>query len=237
MLCIHWDGECLLCDWLASVTGHYHYSGSMWEVMENRFCKFPVLLPFCYLSLALLYCLNFLSFLSLALPGWVELGRPIHSLQVFPLFSNGYQHCCVVLSFPSISTRVCSDGRGKGIAFSRGTTLSATFIIQALKWGLQPASSPTVELARAVVGAELCLWQLFLSFPLFCLSCSFQTAHLQMSRYVDLSGVFVYWAGDSLISYSCLICCKCKGINKGIFLLCHDTDIILIFSLTLTSKT
>ena len=30
----HWDGGCLLCDQLASVTGHCHCGGGMWWVVE-----------------------------------------------------------------------------------------------------------------------------------------------------------------------------------------------------------
>lgn len=36
------------------------------------------------------------------------------------------------------------------------------------------------------------------------------------------SGVFICSARDHLWSYSCPICCKFKGINSEVILLCHD---------------
>lgn len=45
---------------------------------------------------------------------------------------------------------------------------------------------------------------------------SFQCAHVQRYWCMDLSGVGVCWAGDLLLSYSCLIC-KFKGSNQITF--------------------
>lgn len=43
----HWDGGCPLCVCpLASVMGHHHSGGGMWQVVENRFGELPELAPF-----------------------------------------------------------------------------------------------------------------------------------------------------------------------------------------------
>lgn len=45
---------------------------------------------------------------------------------------------------------------------------------------------------------------------------------------VDLSGMLGWWAGEPLLSYSCLICCKFKGRKKS-HVSCHGADITLPF--------
>lgn len=93
-----WD---IPCDQLTSVTGHYHCSGGMWQVVETSFSELRALPLFYYWSLALLcfggvsaassrllrwvgqggqvddftallYSLRYLSFLYLDLSGWVD---------------------------------------------------------------------------------------------------------------------------------------------------------------------
>lgn len=50
------------------------------------------------------------------------------------MFSNDSWQCCVVLSFPATSTRVCCYGKRGGRCFSSGTTASAHLTIQAIVW-------------------------------------------------------------------------------------------------------
>lgn len=50
------------------------------------------------------------------------------------------------------------------------------------------------------------------------------TCHLQTSWCMDLSGVFVCWAGDPLLSYNCPIC-RFLERNNSVSSLCHNADI------------
>lgn len=128
--------------------------------------------------LAPLYCLRCLSFLYLALPRWVGQGRHVHSLALLPPSSNNN---AVLFKHPShLYPGLPWSGERKRGDFYRRTIASAPHKTQTMVRGLQPHFSTATVLAGAVVGAELHLWQLSLSFSSSHLPYLFQSAHLQI---------------------------------------------------------
>lgn len=94
-------GRCLLCDHFASLKGHYHCSGEMWQVVENQFCKLPELLLFSIVFLALLDCAGACA---AGEAGLLSCG-PTHLL----ITAAG---CCFVENLAATSTQFCHYGEG-----------------------------------------------------------------------------------------------------------------------------
>lgn len=83
------------------------------------------------------------------------------------------------------------------------------------QWGIAPCCFTAIISARAMGSSRLnYTWFISLFLPPTHLPCLLWCTHFQMSQCTDLSDMFVCWARNPLLNYSCLTC-KLQGLRHG----------------------